>query len=154
MVSAHVWPRKTAVKCFPAAARKAASACPLNAHPMSDPDILRLRKRAQFLFVRRGKSERRKTVVIQAKARDDGKAHIGEGFTATKKIGTAPIRNRSKRRLREAARLLLPKYGNPGTDYVFIARQSTASAAWLRLLDDVENALISLRDTPETPHKT
>ena len=121
---------------------------------MSKPEILRLRKRAQFLFVRRGKSERRKTVVIQANARDDGKSHIGEGFTATKKLGTAPVRNRAKRRLREATRLLLPKYGVPGTDYVFIARQDTVSAAWLRLLDDMENALISLRDTPETPQKT
>ena len=120
---------------------------------MSDPGILRLRKRAQFLFVRRGKSERRKTVVIQARAREDGKPHMGEGFTATKKLGAAPVRNRAKRRLREAARLLLPKYGLPGTDYVFIARQNTATAAWLRLLDDMENALISLRDTPETPHK-
>ncbi len=121
---------------------------------MSDIDILRLRKRAQFLFVRRGKSERRKTLVIQANARNDGKSHIGKGFTATKKLGNAPIRSRSKRRLREAARILLPKYGVPGTDYVFIARQNTATAVWQRLLDDMENALISLRDLNETPHKT
>lgn len=118
---------------------------------MSDQEILRLRKRAQFLFVRRGKSERRKTLVVQAAARNDGKPSIGAGFTATKKIGNAPIRNRSKRRLREAARLLLPQHGVPGSDYVFIARFSTATSGWQRLLDDMENALISLRDPPERP---
>ena len=121
---------------------------------MSEPEILRLRKRAQFLFVRRGKSKRCKTLVVQANARQDGKSHIGIGFTATKKIGNAPIRNRSKRRLREASRLLLPKFGVPGTDYVIIARMDTATTRWQRLLDDMENALISLRDPPENTSKT
>jgi ribonuclease P protein component len=48
------------------------------------------------------------------------------------------------RRLREAARLLLPELGRPGFDYVFIARVGTASRPWARLLDDVKTALISL----------
>lgn len=116
---------------------------------MKTVEILRLRKRAQFLFVRRGKSERRKTVVVQAQPRNDGKPHIGEGFTATKKVGNAVIRNTAKRRLREAARQLLPKHGVSGIDYVFIARQATATTHWQRLLDDMENALISLRDQPQ-----
>jgi len=111
---------------------------------LTDTPILRLRKRAQFLFVRHGKTERRKTIVIQARARNDGKSHIGEGFTATKKIGNAVVRGRCKRRMREAARLQLPKFGVPGTDYVFIARAATEAADWTRLLDDVEKALISL----------
>lgn len=118
---------------------------------MSDIEILRLRKRAQFLFARRGRTERRKTLVVQANARGDDKSHIGKGFTATKKVGNAPTRNRAKRRLREAARLLLPKYGVPGTDYVFIARQDTATTRWQRLLDDMEKALISLREPPQKP---
>lgn len=121
---------------------------------MQEIEILRLRKRAQFLFVRRGTSDRRKTLVIQARARKDSAAHIGIGFTATKKIGNAPVRNRAKRRLREAARQLLPQHGIAGTDYVFIARQDTATCRWQRLLDDMEKALISLREPPQTPHKT
>ena len=121
---------------------------------MSEVEILRLRKRAQFLFVRRGKTERRKTLVVQARSRPDQKTHIGKGFTATKKIGNATTRNRAKRRLREAARNLLPDYGVPGTDYVFIARLDTATTRWQRLLDDMENALISLREPLEKPPKT
>ena len=121
---------------------------------MSETEILRLRKRAQFLFVRRGNSERRKTVVVQARARNDENSHIGKGFTATKKIGNAPERNRAKRRLREAARYLLPQYGVDGTDYVFIARLDTATTRWQRLLDDMENALISLREPLQNQRKT
>ena len=109
----------------------------------SEPGVVRLKTRPQFLFVRAGKSERRKSLVIQVRARP-GSATIGAGFTATKKIGNAGIRNRAKRRLREAARQLLPLHGVLGADYVFIARKDTATIGWQRLLDDMESALISL----------
>lgn len=81
-------------------------------------------------------------MVVQARVRV-GSEQIGAGFTATKKIGNAVTRNRAKRRLREAARALLPLHGKPGTDYVFIARMDTATIGWQRLLDDMESALIS-----------
>ena len=69
---------------------------------------------------------------------------IGVGFTATKKIGNAVIRNRAKRRLRDAARALLPELGLPGHDYVLIARNSTTAREWTDLLDDTRKALITL----------
>ena len=69
---------------------------------------------------------------------------IGAGFTATRKIGGAVIRNRAKRRLREIVRLLLPLHGQPGIDYVFIARASTPSRDWSRLMGEVESALKDL----------
>jgi ribonuclease P protein component len=109
-------------------------------------EVARLRVRPQFLYVRHGKTERRKALLVQARHRKGASpgAHAGSGFTATKKIGNAVIRNRAKRRLREAARVLLPQHGKPGWDYVFIARMDTADIAWPRLLDDMESALISL----------
>ena len=109
----------------------------------SEPGVARLKTRPQFLFVRGGKSDRRKSLVVQARARK-GSDIIGAGFTATKKVGNAVTRNRAKRRLREAARTLLPLHGVVGTDYVFIARMDTATIGWQRLLDDMESALISL----------
>ncbi|MAK60308.1 MAG: ribonuclease P protein component [Ponticaulis sp.] len=104
----------------------------------------RLRVRREFLRAARGRVARRHLVVIQAINRQDKDAYVGEGFTTTRKIGGAVIRNRARRRLREVARELLPQYALPGHDYVFIARAGTAAAPWQRLLDDAETALIRL----------
>lgn len=82
--------------------------------------------------------------MIQARPSTRAGAGFRAGFTATKKIGNAVIRNRAKRRLREASRLLLAEYGVPGTDYVFIARRDTADCDWASLLDDMRSALIRL----------
>ena len=78
------------------------------------------------------------------RARQDDRRLIRVGFTATKKIGGAVVRNRAKRRLREAARALLPELGRSGCDYVLIARGGTTTRPWPRLIDDVRSALISL----------
>jgi ribonuclease P protein component len=106
--------------------------------------IERLRKRPSFLAAAKGASCARGAVVVQAIDRGDGRGVIGCGFTATRRIGGAVVRNRAKRRLREAARRFLPVHGKAGRDYVFIARAGTARRPWPRLLDDVESALISL----------
>ena len=82
--------------------------------------------------------------MAQARDRRDGRPVVRIGFTATKRIGNAVKRNRAKRRLREAARLIAPLHAQPGCDYVFIARGGTRSRAWDRLLDDMKSALIRL----------
>ena len=107
--------------------------------------IERLRVRREFLYVAEGYAERRRLVVVQARRRALPRDLLGLGFTATKKVGGSVVRNRARRRLREAARQLLPNIGVAGVDYVLVARQETGSAAWPRLLDDLEKALISLR---------
>jgi ribonuclease P protein component len=112
--------------------------------------IERLKKRAEFLACAQGPALARGAVLVQARARDN-EALIRAGFTATRRIGGAVERNRAKRRLREAARLLLPAHGRPGFDYVFIARGGATTRPWARLLDDVKTALIRLaaeRDRP------
>jgi len=66
------------------------------------------------------------------------------GFTATKRIGNAVMRNRAKRRLRAVARDILPKLGRQGHDYVIIARQGAIDRPYEKLVSDLEKALISL----------
>jgi ribonuclease P protein component len=83
-------------------------------------------------------------VLAQARRREDGDRSIRIGFTATRRIGGAVVRNRAKRRLREAARLLAPAHCMPGCDYVLIARSGVVARPWMRLLDDVKSALIRL----------
>jgi ribonuclease P protein component len=106
--------------------------------------VERLKKRAEFLACARAPSCARGAVVVQARARDDGDPRVRVGFTATRRIGGAVERNRAKRRMREAARLLLAEHARPGCDYVLIARGGVASRPWARLLDDVKSALIRL----------
>jgi len=95
--------------------------------------------------LRNGLKQVRPGCVVQARARADREGPARAGFTATRKIGGAVVRNRAKRRLREAARLLLPLHGCDGVDYVFIARAATPERAWPALLDDVKTALVSLQ---------
>lgn len=71
----------------------------------------------------------------------DGIEDVRVGFTATKKIGNAVVRNRTKRRLREVARSVLPLFAQAGCDYVMIGREATASRLFSALIDDLKLAL-------------
>jgi len=108
------------------------------------PPLERLKRRADFLAAARGLACARGAVLVQARDRRDETPAIRVGVTATRRIGGAVIRNRAKRRLREAAREMLPSHARPGCDYVLIARGGTAERPWPRLLDDVKTALIRL----------
>lgn len=109
-----------------------------------------LKKRSEFLYVRDGLYSAKGAVVVQMRQHPTRTDGIKVGFTATKKIGNAVIRNRAKRRLREIARELLPELGLLGYDYVFIARSGvqgrdgTTARLWPDLLDDTRKALITL----------
>lgn len=112
--------------------------------------IQRLKKRAEFLAAAKARAVPRGAVLVQARDRADGTDLVRLGFTATKRIGGAVVRNRAKRRLREVARLILPELGRPGWDYVLIGRpQATASRPFDALQDDLRYALRKLHgDSP------
>lgn len=120
---------------------------------MSEPDfpITRLKVRPDFLAAAKARSCAKGAVVMQARARHDDAEAVRVGFTATKKVGGAVVRNRAKRRMRAAARQLVPLFGRPGHDYVLIARNGAPTRPWGRLLDDVKSALLSLRAESESP---
>ncbi len=63
------------------------------------------------------------------------------GFTVTKKVGNAVVRNRTRRRLKEAARLLLAKEPVQGADLVLIGRDGTRARRFVDLMDDLRRAL-------------
>jgi ribonuclease P protein component len=89
--------------------------------------MLRLRKRADFLALNGAEKNgggRWSTpgYLLVARPRHDGSQMVRVGFTVTKKIGQAVVRNRLKRRLRALARVALLKLGSPGCDYVLIGR--------------------------------
>ena len=119
--------------------------------PVTKPKITRIQKRADFLACAKAPHCARGAVLVQARARDDSPI-VRAGFTATKRIGGAVERNRAKRRLREAARLMLPALAHPGFDYVFIARGGVTTRPWPRLLDDVKSALLRLAADRDRPH--
>ena len=106
--------------------------------------IEKLKKRSEFLACAQAPSCAKGAVVVQARPRGDETSLVRVGFTATKRIGGAVERNRAKRRMREAARALLPEFATPGVDYVIIARGGVLKRPWVRLLDDVKSALIRL----------
>jgi ribonuclease P protein component len=73
---------------------------------------------------------------------------IRVGFTASKKIGNAVLRNRAKRRLRALAREILAATGRPGWDYVLVARpEATVSRAYADLKADLQRAVQSVHRT-------
>ena len=86
-------------------------------------------------------------MVVQALNRQD-LALPRLGFTCSKKIGNAVIRNRAKRRLRETARLVLPETAQNGFDYVLIGRMATATRKFADLQKDLASALKRLHATP------
>ena len=100
----------------------------------------RLKKRRDFLrAASRGKRAARPGLVLQALATEPGAVRVG--FTVTKQVGNAVVRNRARRRLKEAARLTLPGLGVSGWDLVLIGRDATGTRPFATLVGDLRGAL-------------
>jgi len=86
---------------------------------------------------------KRPLFVVQLRV-NTGEAQPRIGFTVTKKQGGAVVRNRIKRRLREAVRLSLPELLHPDCDYVFIGRTATADVEFTTLQRELVEAITRL----------
>lgn len=89
----------------------------------------RLKKRSQFLAVRRGEKRRGPLFLLEVLDRgDDGPPRFG--ITVTRKVGNAVVRNRVRRRLKEAVRVHAGDDMAAGSDYVIVGRRDVLGVAF------------------------
>jgi ribonuclease P protein component len=104
----------------------------------------RLVRSADFDRVRKmGRSWAQPLLVLAADRNDLDRARFG--FVVSRRVGNAVVRNRVKRRLREAMRRHLPQVP-PGWDVVIVARQASAEARF----SDLEAAIVQALDRAQT----
>ncbi len=105
--------------------------------------ITRLTRRADFLAAARHLRRVAGVVTLEIAPTPElarGLETLRLGFTASKKIGNAVVRNRAKRRLRAAAYALLPLSGRGGHDYVLVARAGILTRDFAALKGDIAEA--------------
>ena len=89
----------------------------------------RVKKRADFLAVyANGKCYRRRLVHVFVLREESSETPVRIGFTATRKIGGAVVRNRLKRLGREAFRIALPEMHGGFTVVVNFLRAASESS--------------------------
>jgi len=88
---------------------------------------------------REGRSQRGRFVVLFAQVVAGEPSRLG--IVASRKVGNAVIRNRTKRRLREVGRALWPRVRDDGRQLVVVALASVVDAPFDALLADVEQQL-------------
>jgi ribonuclease P protein component len=123
-----------------------------------------LKKRREFLAAARSRKWATASMLVQARQRrpdeltaesPNGLAKETEtcfrvGYTCSKKVGGAVVRNRAKRRLRAAAADALPRLGRAGWDYVLIGKsEKTIARPFTALVADLEAALDRLHAPPK-----
>lgn len=110
--------------------------------------VVTLKRRAEFLRVRGGVRRSTSAFVLETRPRvvrdggeDDAATMPRFGFTVTKKLGGAVLRNKIRRRLKEALRSLPSGAALAGHDYVLIARADVASCDFDSLTHELASAL-------------
>jgi ribonuclease P protein component len=104
-----------------------------------------IRKRADFVAANGGKRASTPGFLLLVRDRDDADATMRVGFTVTRKIGGAVVRNRMKRRFRALAREIIPASGLSGADHVMIGRARGVEREFSLLRSELAGALDKLR---------
>lgn len=158
MGSVRAWKQRVAEKFYPPVVLRAVSDCQRNQQEMKLP---RLKKRKDFVQIaQKGKRYVTDAFILQYLYRmqppsydlkvlppknKDGLEDWRIGFTVTKKIGSAVVRNRVRRRLRAAADLMMPNHSHTKIDYVLIARDQAKSLPFIKIATDLKKVLESIQ---------
>ncbi len=118
---------------------------PPRARPQETQRLITIRKRADFLAANAGLRAATPGFVLLVRNRSDSDPSIRVGFTVTKKIGGAVVRNRMKRRFRALAREVMTTNGVLGADHVMIGRANGIERDFKLLRDELISALERLR---------
>ena len=102
--------------------------------------LTRLTRRSQYLRVAAGRSCATPGLVMQTRPAEEEAVGVRIGFTASRKVGGAVVRNRARRRLKALAAALMPEHAAVA-DYVLIARAATSNRRWDDLRRDLLGAL-------------
>ena len=79
--------------------------------------------------------------ILLVRNREDSDPSMRVGFTVTKKIGGAVVRNRMKRRFRALAREIVPAKGLAGADHIMIGRAKGVERDFALLRSELSGAL-------------
>ena len=158
MVSALAWPQLVAAGFLQTVVKKGVSACPPNfggqaswfylmpTVQSNSVPITRLKRRRDFVSItRRGQKWATPGLILQSHRRKDAETTsrdgIRVGFTVTKKVGNAVIRNRARRRLKAVAGDVMATHGQDLFDYVLIGRAGTLKRPYALLVSDLKTAM-------------
>ena len=117
--------------------------------------VFTLKKRKDFLEAAKGFKVVTNGLVLQAasplSALNSDFCYVG--YTVTKKIGKAHVRNFTKRRLRAAAQIVFSEHAMPQVNYVLIGRHNTSNLDFKYLIKKMKNAVIDINRQIESQEK-
>jgi ribonuclease P protein component len=114
---------------------------PPRPRPQEAQRLVTIKKRADFLAANSGLRASTPGFILLVRDRKDGDRQMRVGFTVTKKIGGAVVRNRMKRRFRALAREVVPAKGFAGADHVMIGRADGIERDFGLLRNELAGAL-------------
>ena len=111
----------------------------------------RLKRRADFLRAAKGRRLRMPCFSLQMIAQPEAEAPQPPrfGFTVTKKLGKAVLRNRIRRRLKEAVRCAPALFARPGHDYVILAQPAALTEDFAQLQRQISQAIADIHAAPK-----
>ena len=116
----------------------------------------RLKRRAAFQAVAGGRRTTRPGFVLQA-VTVGGRLTSQPprfGFTVTRKVGNAVVRNRIRRRLKEAVRAAAGSHAEAATDYVLIGRRNALALPFDRLVTDLVDGFAAVARGRKTGNRS